>query len=76
MTRSTITLITCLVLAACGTARDDTTPPDVPQGRSGVILEIRDEGGFAPVQASLTRIPRFVVFADGSVVRVPLSLSL
>lgn len=64
-----ITLLTCLVLAACGTASREATPPDVPEGRSGVILEIRDEGGFAPIQASLTRIPRFVVFADGSVVR-------
>lgn len=69
MTRSTITLLTCLALVACGSTRSDPTPPDLPQGRSGVIVEIRDEGGFAPIEASLTSIPRFVVFADGTVVR-------
>lgn len=69
MKRITIALMLTLALGACGspetTADDDI---DVPEGRAGVILEIRDEGGFIPVEVSLTRVPRFVVFEDGTVV--------
>lgn len=65
----TIALILTLTLTACGspgtTADDDI---DMPEGRAGVILEIREEGGFIPVEVSLTRVPKFVVFDDGTVV--------
>ena len=40
--------------------------PDGTEG--GVILEISDEGGFVPVEFNLTRVPRFTVFSDGTVV--------
>lgn len=68
-----VTTILGLVLAACG-GDGDATPdqpdePDPPEGRSGVFLEIGEEGGFVPVAVSLTRVPRFVAFTDGTVVR-------
>lgn len=69
MKRFTIAVILPLALAGCGSpgsGSDDDM--EVPEGRAGVILEIRDEGGFIPVEVSLTRVPRFVVFEDGTVV--------
>jgi hypothetical protein len=63
--------LTALVIAACGggdTAGEDPEPT-VPEGTDGgVILEISDEGGFVPVEFNLTRVPRFTVFSDGTVV--------
>lgn len=64
----TIALVLALALAACGSPDATDDDVDVPEGREGVILEIRDEGGFIPVEMSLTRVPRFVVFDDGTVV--------
>jgi hypothetical protein len=63
--------LTALVLAACGggDTTDPGTPPTVPEETvGGVILEISDEGGFVPLEFNLTRVPRFTVFADGTVV--------
>lgn len=58
-----------LVLGACGGDTGDETEPTVPEGTNGgVILDISDEGGFVPVEFNLTRVPRFTVFADGTVV--------
>ncbi len=60
-----------LVLGACGSGdtSDPGTPPTIPEGTiGGVILEISDEGGFVPLEFNLTRVPRFTVFADGTVV--------
>lgn len=65
-----VTTLTALVIAACGGGDTaDETKPTVPEGTPGeVILEISDEGGFVPVEFSLTKVPRFTVFADGTVV--------
>lgn len=58
-----------LVVAACGGDTGVATDPTVPEGTPGdVILEISDEGGFVPVEFNLTRVPRFTVFANGTVV--------
>ena len=68
-----VTTIAGLTLAACGgsgaPSPDSTDELEIPDGRSGVFLEIGEEGGFVPVTTSLTRVPRFVVFSDGTVVR-------
>ena len=64
-----VMMLVALVLAACGGDTGDETEPTVPEGTDGgVILEISDEGGFVPVEFNLTRVPRFTVFADGTVV--------
>lgn len=58
-----------LVVGACGSDTVDEPEPTVPNGTDGgVILEISDEGGFVPVEFNLSRVPRFTVFADGTVV--------
>lgn len=58
-----------LVVGGCGADASDETKPTVPEGTLGdVILEISDEGGFVPVEFNLTRVPRFTVFADGTIV--------
>lgn len=65
-----VIVTTVLLLAACG-GDDVGEEPDrtVPSGTDGgVILEISDEGGFVPVEFNLTRVPRFTVFNDGTVV--------
>ena len=62
-------VVVALVVGACGGGTGDETEPTVPEGTPGdVILEISDEGGFVPVEFNLTRVPRFTVFADGTVV--------
>ncbi|HEY5650392.1 MAG TPA: hypothetical protein VIW46_03010, partial [Acidimicrobiia bacterium] len=66
-----VTTSIALVIAACGSGGDagEETDRTVPKGTDGgVILEISDEGGFVPVEFNLTRVPRFTVFSDGSVV--------
>lgn len=58
-----------LVVGACGGDALDGTELTAPEGTPGdVILEISDEGGFVPVEFNLTSVPRFTVFADGTVV--------
>lgn len=63
-----------LSLAACGSGESSGapqstggTPPPIDAPEPAVLLEIRDEGGFVPVEYNLTRIPRFVVMTDGTV---------
>lgn len=64
-----VMVVMAFVIGACGSDEGDETEPTVPQGTPGeVILEISDEGGFVPVEFNLTRIPRFTVFADGTVI--------
>lgn len=64
-----VMMLTMLVIAACGGDAIDETEPTVPEGTPGdVILEISDEGGFVPVEFELNRVPRYTVFADGTVV--------
>ncbi len=70
MRTASLMIVCALVVAACGageTAGDaDVAVPEGTDG--GVILEFSDEGGFVPVEFNLTRVPRFTVFRDGSVV--------
>ena len=64
-----VMIVMALVTGACGGDAADETVATVPEGTPGdVILEISDEGGFVPVEFNLTRVPRFTVFADGTVV--------
>jgi hypothetical protein len=70
-----------LVAAACGTSDNagdgttttqattttTTTRPDVFDGdRERLVLQITDEGGFAPIELIVNRLPRFSVYADGT----------
>lgn len=63
MKPTTLLLAATLALSACGsgeTARPtDGVPPDT------VVLTVRDEGGFAPVEDLFGRHPRYVLQADG-----------
>lgn len=75
-------LALALLAAACGadTAGDQdtttTTPPDtttttppteVPRGDTdGVLLQVGYEGGFAPIEFVVNRIPAFTLFTDGT----------
>ena len=44
-----------------------TTLPDVFTGDPGrLVLQITDEGGFAPIELIVNRLPRFGVYADGT----------
>ena len=64
-----VMMLMALAIGACGSEAGDATLPTVPEGTPGdVILEVSDEGGFVPVEFNLTRVPRFTVFADGTVV--------
>ena len=64
-----VMMLMALVVGACGSDAGEEVEPTVPQGTPGsVILEISDEGGFVPVEFNLQRVPRFTVFADGTVV--------
>jgi hypothetical protein len=69
----TVMIVTALMTAACGGGESaDETKPTAPEGTVGnVILEISEEGGFVPVEFNLTRVPRFTVFADGTMVMPP-----
>lgn len=82
MNRLSIALVTlALVAAACGggTADDTTTttpdpstttapPGTVPPGgnEDGVLLQITYEGGFAPLEFIVNRVPSFTLFTDGT----------
>ena len=62
-----------LVVAACGSDEADTgstttsttLPPTDPSER---ILEVRFEGGFAPVEFLFSQVPRFTLYGDGRLV--------
>lgn len=65
--KTAITVTIALLAFSCGgTAEPDVL--DVPDGGSGVILEISDEGGFVPIEFSLQNVPRYTVFADATVI--------
>ncbi len=63
--KSTIALLvtSALVLVACA---GDTAGPG-PEVTDDVILTVRDEGGFAPLESILGRHPRLVLRGDGRV---------
>lgn len=55
------------ILAACAAA-PATTTAGIGNGGDDlrVILEVRDEGGFVPVEFSIGRMPTFVLMSDGT----------
>jgi hypothetical protein len=63
-----ILLLALVAIAACGggdtTSPSTTTPP--VDGTPRVLLEVRDEGGFVPVEWSIGRMPRYVLMTDGT----------
>lgn len=62
MQRFTLTLVVALLVSSCGSSNEgyevDATAPDA------VILEVRDEGGFVPIEFILGQTPRYVLTAD------------
>lgn len=55
-----------LFVTACGgsgSTASSTIPPDT---EPSVVLEVRDEGGFAPVEWIIARMPRHVLMSDGT----------
>ena len=78
-----------LVAAACGSDDDsaDTTPPTTPtttvaptttdpEGPNRLILQVTDEGGFAPIEFILNRLPRFSLYADGTLLSPGVSIAI
>lgn len=63
MKRKTIGLLaaTALVIAACGQESDIGSPDDP----DAAVLQVRSEGGFAPVEFVLGRGPTYTLLADG-----------
>ncbi len=68
-----LALALVLTLSACATpgeAPESTTdaPPTTAagSGEPTVLLEVRDEGGFVPVEFSIGRMPRYVLMTDGT----------
>lgn len=76
----TLVAVLGLTLAACGGAdATGTTIPttgptsttegsDQDAGSSEVLLTLTSEGGFAPVEFNLDRMPRYVLLADGTLI--------
>ena len=75
MKRTTITLLfLALLVSACGTDADSdattsttTTPPGDP-GPTRVLLQIKNEGGFAPVEFVINRPPTHTLLTDGTLI--------
>lgn len=65
MRRSLILL--AIIIGACGTDEEASVPSTTrPPGPARRLLQIADEGGFAPVEFSLTALPRYVLYDDGT----------
>ena len=60
---TTTVLASLLALSACGDGEPGTIPSSTQP--DDVILTVIDEGGFAPVEMLLGRLPRYVLQADG-----------
>ncbi len=79
-----------IVAAACGSDDDtaDTTPPTTgsptttaptttgPGGPDNLILQITEEGGFAPIEFILNRLPRFSLYEDGTLLAPGVSIAI
>lgn len=64
--KPTITLI--MVLAVAGAACDNVATPDtlpLPDDPDAVVLEVRHEGGFAPIEFVYNPLPAYILLADG-----------
>lgn len=56
-----------LLTGACSGRESTTTQPTAPtDGEPTVLVEVRDEGGFAPVEWLVGRMPRYVLMSDGT----------
>lgn len=64
-------LLALVSVAACG-GGDASTPSTTPHTTAPVeeapriLLEVRDEGGFVPIEWSIGRMPRYVLMTDGT----------
>lgn len=54
-----------LTLAACGVPTDAITMPSDPEA---VVIQVRSEGGFAPVEFILGQGPRYTLLGDGTLI--------
>lgn len=59
-------------VAACGGGVDGSSPSTAPATTTApvgeepqILLEVRDEGGFVPIEWSIGRMPRYVLMTDG-----------
>lgn len=65
--RTTLLSILVLAFAACGGQEfSETTEAISEEGPVRVVLEVREEGGFVPIEFSIGRMPVFVLMSDGT----------
>lgn len=63
-------LVLPLVMGACGTGSGGSAGDSTahPTDRAEIVLQFSTGGGFVPVSYSLTEIPEFTLYGDGTVV--------
>jgi len=64
------TMLTALLttLGACGGGGSDGESTQHPSGENEIVLQVFSGGGFVPVSYSLTEIPQFTLYGDGTVI--------
>jgi hypothetical protein len=65
------TVLAATLAASCADPAAPTDPPagiDHPTDPSQVVLRLSYEGGFVPIEWTLTSFPRFTLYGDGTVI--------
>ena len=58
-----------MVAAGCGDAESGSSPPlSRPTGAGEVVVQVMVAGGFVPVEAAVSEVPRVTVLGDGTVI--------
>jgi hypothetical protein len=65
---ASLTLLLATACANVASPSDGREPIEHPRGPDEVVLRLSYEGGFVPVEASLTAVPAFTLYGDGTVV--------
>lgn len=65
------TVLTSILAVSCADPGDPTRPSDGiehPTDPSQVVLRLSYEGGFVPIEWTLTALPQFTLYGDGTVI--------